>query len=70
MVYRNNTSIIYIFSLGSYVLRNNTKKNEKMEGNAYVNVCTGLRLVSNLQIGEIARKFEIGELVSKIGGKI
>ncbi len=41
-----------------------------MEGNAYVNFCTRLRLVSNLQIGEIARKFEIGELVSKICGKI
>ncbi len=35
-----------------------------------MNFCTGLRLVRNLQIGEIARKFEIGELVSKIGGKI
>jgi hypothetical protein len=52
------------------VYRNNTKKNEKIEGNAYVNFCTGLRLVSNLQIGEIACKFEIGEMVSKIGGKI
>jgi hypothetical protein len=41
-----------------------------MEGNDYVNFCTGLQLVSNLQIGEIARKFEIGELVSKIGRKI
>jgi hypothetical protein len=49
---------------------NNTKKNEKMEGNTYVNFCTGLQLVSNLQIGEIACKFEIGELVSKIGGTI
>jgi hypothetical protein len=41
-----------------------------MEGNAYVNFCTWLQLVSNLQIGEIAHKFETGELVSKICGKI
>jgi hypothetical protein len=45
------------------------KKMKKIEGNAYVNFCTRLRLVSNLQIGKNACKFEIGELVSKIGGK-
>jgi hypothetical protein len=62
MMYRNNTSIIRCIVI---ILK-------KMEngGNAYGNFCTGLRLVSNLQIGEVARKFETGELVSKIGRKI
>jgi hypothetical protein len=39
-------------------------KNRFMEENAYVNFCPRLQLVSNLQISEIAHKFEIGELVS------
>jgi hypothetical protein len=52
-----------------YVLFLCTKKNRKLEGNAYVNFCTRLQLVSNLQISEIARQFEIGELVNNLVGK-
>jgi hypothetical protein len=45
------------------------KKSRKMEGNAYVNFCTRLRLVRSHQISEIACTLKIGELVSNLAGK-
>ncbi len=64
MVYHNNTSIIWCI----VIILKKMKKWREMP--TWIFVPGGLWLVSNLQIGEIACKFEIGELVSKIGGKI
>ncbi len=62
MVYRNNTSIIWCIII---IL----KKMKKWRETPTWIFVPGLRLVSNLQIGDIARKFELVNWWVKLVGK-